>query len=96
MFQICLLLEEIEEIECPVTIPPGGGLDCQQRHSLPLSLMVSTSNVLSPLSPIWIRGIVSCLRDKPCFLSFFFFFVFANQRISGGSVLRSALHNLPK
>lgn len=90
MFQICLLVEEIEKIECPVTIPPGGGLDCQQRHSPPLSLVVSASNVLSPLSPIRIRGTVSCLRDKPCLL--FFFLLISAFLVAALCILHCAIY----
>lgn len=73
IFQIYFLLEEVEEIESPVTTLPGGKRDCQQRHALPLPRVAFASNLPSP--PYQSRGTASVSRDKPptpfCLFLFF-------------------------
>lgn len=73
IFQIYFLFKEIEEIESPVIILPGGKCDCQQRHALPLPRVAYASNLPSPPPIPEPRDRVRLTWQAPnSFLSLFF------------------------
>lgn len=73
IFQIYFLFKEIEEIESPVIILPGGKCDCQQRHALPLPRVAYASNLPSPPPIPEPRDRVRLTWQAPQLLFIYFF-----------------------